>query len=124
MYLDISNARTDKKFRLKLQPNHHVGISILELIPNIDMVYDFPSDPMHLLFLGEVKKLVVSLWCHGKPRVKLSSQQQSIISKFLEEQRCNISCDFNRNPRSLSESKRWKATEFATEGHFYYIRSY
>lgn len=113
-YLDISNVRTDKKFRLKSQPNHHSGTSILELIQNIDMVYDFPSDPMHLLFLGEVKKLVVSLWCHGKPPAKLSSQQQSIISTFLEKQKCNIPCEFNRKPRSLSESKRWKATEFRT----------
>lgn len=71
-YLEIFNVRTDEKFRLKSQPDHHTG-SILELIPNLDMVYDFPSDPMHLLFLGDVKKIVVSLWCHGKPRVKLSS---------------------------------------------------
>jgi len=69
---------------------------------------------MHLLFLGEVKKIVVSLWCHGKPCAKLSSRQLSEISMLLEEQRCNISCDFNRKSRSLLDSKRWKATEYRT----------
>lgn len=79
------------------------------------MVSDFPSDPMHLLFLGEVKKIVL-LRCHGKSlsRAKLSSQQQSIISTFLEKQRYNIPCEFNRKPRSILESKRWKATEYRT----------
>ncbi|XP_011688765.1 PREDICTED: uncharacterized protein LOC105450548 [Wasmannia auropunctata] len=113
-YLEILNVRTDTKFRLKSQPDHHTGTSILEQIPNIDMIYDFPSDPMHLLFLGEVKKIVVSLWYHGKPRAKLSSQQLSVISTLLEEQRYNIPCDFNRKSRSLLESKRWKATEYRT----------
>jgi len=36
-YLDIFNARTDQKFKLKSQPDHHTGTSILELIPNIDI---------------------------------------------------------------------------------------
>lgn len=77
------------------------------------MVSDFPSDPMHLLFLGEVKKIVL-LWCHGKSlsRAKLSSQQQSIISTFLEKQRYNIPYEFNRKPRSILESKKWKAIEY------------
>lgn len=113
-YLDISNVRTNKKFRLKSQPDHHTGTSTLELIPIIDMIYNFPSDPMHLLFLGEVKKIIVFLWCHGKPRTKLSSQQKSVISMLLEEQKHNIPCDFNRKPRSLLENKRWKATKYRT----------
>ncbi|KAL6418178.1 hypothetical protein ACFW04_012295 [Cataglyphis niger] len=57
-YSEISNLRTDKKFRLKSQLNHHIGASILELIPNIDMVFDFPSDPMHLLF-GEKRPIIL-----------------------------------------------------------------
>ncbi|XP_020299059.1 uncharacterized protein LOC109863235 [Pseudomyrmex gracilis] len=113
-YVQICNVRTNKNFRLKSQPDHHTGTSVLELIPNLDMVYDFPSDPMHLLFLGEVKKIVVSLWCHGKPRAKLSLHQQSIISRLLEEQKYYILCDFNRKSRSLLESKKWKATEYRT----------
>jgi len=113
-YLTNCDSRTDHDFRLKLQQSHHVGTSNLESIPNINMVDDFPSDPMHLIFLGIVKKLVMSLWCFGKPGTKLSYQQVSVISKFLVDQKENIPCDFNRKPRSLFESKRWKATEFRT----------
>ncbi|XP_011880166.1 PREDICTED: uncharacterized protein LOC105568806 [Vollenhovia emeryi] len=82
-YLNSCQLRTDNDFRLKLQENHHTGTSILESIPNINMVNDFPSDPMHLIFLGVVKKLI-SLWCYGKPKTKLSFYQISEISKLLE----------------------------------------
>ena len=79
------------------------------------MISDFPSDPMHLIFLGIVNKIVVSLWCCGKPtKTKLFFRQMSEISKLLINQRENISFKFNRKSRSLFESKRWKATEFRT----------
>jgi len=76
--LTSCDSRTDHDFRLKLQQSHHVGTSNLESIPNINMVDDFPSDPMHLIFLGIVKKLVVSLWCFGKSGTKLSTRISSI----------------------------------------------
>lgn len=70
-YLKSFPLRTDDDFRQKLQRDHHTGTSILESIPNIDMVKGFPSDSMHLLFLGIVKKLIVKLWCFGTPRSKI-----------------------------------------------------
>lgn len=112
-YLNSCHLRTDNEFRLKLQETHHTGTSIIESIPNINMVNDFPSDPMHLIFLEIVKKLI-SLWCYGKPKTKLSFCQMSEISKLLENQKKNIPFEFNRKSRSLFESKRWKATEFRT----------
>lgn len=113
-YLNSFPLRTNNDFRLKLQPNHHTGTSILECIPNIDMVKDFPSDSMHLLYLGVVKKLIVKLWCFGTPRSKLSFNEMSKLSKLLEAQKANITCEINRKSRSLFECKRWKATEFRT----------
>jgi len=113
-YLNSFPLRTDSDFRLKLQINHHTGTSILESIPNIDMIKDFPSDPMHLLYLGVVKKLVVKLWSFGTPRSKLSFNEMSEISKMLEMQKINIPCEINRKTRTLFECKRWKATEFRT----------
>lgn len=112
-YLNSSHLRTDNDFRVKLQEEHHTGTSILESISNINMVKDFPSDPMHLIFLGIVKKLL-SLWCFGKPKTKLSFHQISEISKLLLHQRKNIPSEFNRKCRSLFECKRWKATEHRT----------
>ncbi|KYN04984.1 hypothetical protein ALC62_04129, partial [Cyphomyrmex costatus] len=113
-YLNSFPLRTNNDFRLKLQLGHHTGTSILESIPNIDMVKDFPSDPMHLLHLGIVKKLIVKLWCYGTPRSKLSFNQMSELSKLLEVQKDHIPCEINRKSRSLFECKRWKATEFRT----------
>ncbi|KYN27353.1 hypothetical protein ALC57_03261 [Trachymyrmex cornetzi] len=113
-YYSCSKCTVKDDFRLKLQEDHHTGTSILESIPNINMVTKCASLPMHLIFLGIVKKIVVSLWYCGKPKTKLSFRQMSIISKLLINQRENISSEFNRKSRSLFESKRWEATEFRT----------
>lgn len=74
------------------------------------MISDFPVEPMHLIDLG-VTKTLVSIWCTGKPSIKLSYAQISQISHLLINQIKNISLEFNRKPRS-EESRRWKATEF------------
>ncbi|KAJ8958370.1 hypothetical protein NQ314_006431 [Rhamnusium bicolor] len=99
--------RTDFDFRSKLQ-EHHLGTSIIESISNLDIINSFS----HLLYLGVVKKLIVGLWCNGTPATKLSFKEISDISDTLVNQRKNLSSEFNRKPRPLSESKRWKATEF------------
>lgn len=104
--------RTDTDYRLKIQEEHHTGTSLLEQIPGIDMIKCFPLDCMHLVYLGVVKKLIVNLWCCGKPSVKLPSQDITNISFNLINQAKNMPVEFNRKPRSLSEAKRWKATEF------------
>ncbi|EFN64455.1 hypothetical protein EAG_07646, partial [Camponotus floridanus] len=104
--------RTDTDFRLKVQEDHHKGTSLLEQIPGLDMIKSFPLDYMHLICLGVVKKLVVNLWCFGKPSVKLSYRDIANISSNLINQAKNIPIEFNRKPRSLLEAKRWKATEF------------
>ncbi|KYN30150.1 hypothetical protein ALC57_00391 [Trachymyrmex cornetzi] len=54
------------------------------------MVKDFPSDPMHLLYLGIVKALVVNMWCYGKPRCKLSSSQILEVLASLAKQKCCV----------------------------------
>lgn len=111
---DVNNLslRNDSDYRLKSHEEHHTGTSILETIPGIDMISDFPLDYMHLICLGVVKKLIVSLWIEGKPTTKLSSHQISIISTFLSKHSSQIPAEFNRKSRSLIEVKRWKATEF------------
>lgn len=103
--------RSDLDFRSKIQPEHHTGTSILEEIPNLDMIRCFPLDYMHLICLGVVKKLI-SFWCAGKPENKLSYSNILEISDLLDKQIKNIPSEFNRKPRPLAEFKRWKATEF------------
>lgn len=104
--------RNDFNFRSKAQEEHHTGTSILEMLPDIDMIQDFPVEYMHLICLGVVKKLIVSLWIEGKPKSKLSFQQLSQISSSLLKCSSHIPAEFNRKPRSINDSKRWKATEF------------
>lgn len=103
--------RTDTDFRLKIQPDHHLGTSILEHLPDFDIINDFVVDPMHLIYLGVVKK-IINLWVTGKPSSKLSAIQINTISDKLLFLKRQICCEFNRKPRPLSEYKRWKATEF------------
>ncbi|CAG9763612.1 unnamed protein product [Ceutorhynchus assimilis] len=87
--------RSDEDFLLLRHEEHHTGTSILTNLPNFGLVSSFPLDPMHLIFLGVMKKLLVALWCEGKPPYKLSSRNLSVMK-----------------PRGLNEVKRWKATEF------------
>lgn len=58
--------RTDENFRNRTQPEHHSEeeSSPLEELP-IDMIKCFPtSDPLHLLELGIMKKLLF-IWIYG-----------------------------------------------------------
>lgn len=103
--------RTDEHFRNKIQEEHHTGTSILESIPGLDMIKSFALDPMHLLYLGVMKRLLENLWVNGKPPNKLSLRQINSISEFLLMQKANIPFEFSRKPRSLNKCKRWKATE-------------
>ncbi|CAG9763555.1 unnamed protein product [Ceutorhynchus assimilis] len=105
--------RTDEQFRNKVNEDHHTGTSILESIPGLDMIKSFALDPMHLLYLGVMKRLLVNLWVNGKPPIKLSFRQINAITESLVLQRTNIPSEFSRKPRSLNESKRWKATEYS-----------
>lgn len=58
--------RTDHSFRGQTQPLHHRGVSNLQELA-INMIKSFPIDPMHLLDLGVMKKLLVA-WAFGKYR--------------------------------------------------------
>ncbi|XP_076684082.1 uncharacterized protein LOC143377055, partial [Andrena cerasifolii] len=105
------SLRTDVDFRSKTDPDHHSGTLIIEKIPGIHMINSFPLDYMHLICLGVVKKLV-SLWCCGKRRTKISQLSQNNISLTLINLSTSMPREFMRKPRSLDVLKRWKATEF------------
>jgi hypothetical protein len=42
--------------------SHHKYVSPLLDLINVDMVFDFPLDPMHLVFLGVVKRYLTILY--------------------------------------------------------------
>jgi len=55
--------RTHSDFLNRINDDYHVTSSttIITEIPNLDIIYNFPLDYMHLIYLGVMKKLIL-LW--------------------------------------------------------------
>jgi len=85
--------------------------SLADKLANWSASCDIPLDPMHLLYLGVVRRIVLS-WIRGSYCVRLSQSLCSQLSDILLNMRSYIPRDFCRRPRSLAEIDRWKATEF------------
>lgn len=52
--------RTHDDFNMQCDPDHHTGRTDLLDIPGINIIDDVPLDYMHLIYLGVVKKFLVS----------------------------------------------------------------
>lgn len=106
--------RTDEGFVNRTDEDHHLPnkISPLASLP-VGMVSQFPLDPMHLLYLGVTRRLLLT-WIRGcdKSPVKLPENIVTDLSKHMLLLGQYIPSEFCRRPRSLSEIDRWKATEF------------
>lgn len=106
--------RTDHSFREQINEEHHLQETSELLKLDINIVRQVPLDYQHLVCLGVVRKLV-NLWMKGKISVfRLPSAQVHAISKCLIELKPFFSKEFARKPRSLSQVKNWKATEYRT----------
>lgn len=90
------------------------GPSIVELLPDFDIIQGLVPDYMHSVLLGVARQLG-KLWFdsinHDKP-FYISCANQKLIDFALTAIRppCNIS----RTPRSISVRKFWKAHEWYT----------
>ena len=75
--------RTDESFREQEQVQHYTGLSILESLP-VDMVDSFCIDPIHLVYLRVMRKLLYC-WMHGRKtmKVRLAMQTMMEISNIL-----------------------------------------
>lgn len=82
---------------------------LLEL--NIDLVKQFVLDPMHLIYLGALRRLMLKYWLEGKRPSKLSKIQIATVDAHIKSTK-NPILDFGHSLRPISEMKRWKATEF------------
>ena len=111
-FLYKGNDRTDSSFREKLNLEHHKSDSIF-LSLDLDMIRQFPPEPMHCIDLGVTKRLLV-LWKEGPVPLKLSSNMINLISNYNECFKQNFPSNFNRKPRRLDELHMWKATEYRT----------
>jgi hypothetical protein len=105
-----SDLRSDDSFRDQMYPGHHNGVTSFCELP-IDMVKAFPVDYMHQCCLGVMRKLLLT-WLRGKREVRLSHAQICEINARLLAMKSFIPNIFSRQPHSLDEVDRWKATEF------------
>ena len=114
-YLDMDAVeRTDRNFREKTYPDHHVGISALGNLQVIDMVKMFCLDFMYIGCLGIMKKLL-DIWLglsSGVTRGRLSDEKKEILDFMLQAINKQVPCDFQRKTDSVDHVSLWKATEF------------
>jgi hypothetical protein len=109
--------RTNENFRENMHPeHHHVVRSIIENLLYFDMVFHVPLDPMHLVDLGIMRRILSFLFPNKQrrntPGVTLQPHIVRNIDEFVISLRKFISrIDFARQPRSIKELPRWKATE-------------
>jgi len=109
--------RTHSDFLNRINDDYHVTSSttIITEIPNLDIIYNFPLDYMHLICLGVMKKLIL-LWLgiikKAPLSIRLNSKKVETISNYLLLFKPSITSDFTRSPRGLNEVLRWKATEY------------
>lgn len=104
-----SPLRTDDSFGRMVNPGHHKSVSPLPKL-NIGLVSTFPSDYMHLICLGVTRRLLTA-WRDRSCAQRLPLRYLDQFSSRLLEAQKYWPSEFNRQPRSLSEVERWKATE-------------
>ena len=76
----------------------------------IDVINLFPLDYMHLVCLGAVRRILN--YMKKGPGGKISANQINEISSLLLSLNGYMPSEFSRQPRSLKDLDRWKATEF------------
>ncbi|CAN7939445.1 unnamed protein product [Ixodes hexagonus] len=105
-------TRNDHSFRTQQDSSHHLGESPF-LSADIDMVLGFPTEYMHLVCLGVVRKLLQT-WVNRSGPHRLGPHQRASLTTALEQAADCFPSDFQRKPRGVHELERWKATEFRT----------
>jgi len=108
--VNVSSRRSDSSFKNREQEEHHTGRSSLEDL-KVGMVTNFPLDPMHLVYLGVTRKLLLA-WIKGPLKVRLRSRDILTVSERMVQLRSHIPAEFSRKPRALKDILHFKATEY------------
>lgn len=105
-----SELRNDESFSSRRNAEYYTGDSPFEKI-GLDMITQFPMDPMHFRDIG-MGKIFIRLLLNGTSKIKkLKAEDVDEFSKSLISLGSMIPCEFARKPRGIDEIKRWKATE-------------
>ncbi|XP_049527324.1 LOW QUALITY PROTEIN: uncharacterized protein LOC125947055 [Dermacentor silvarum] len=105
-------ARMNASFRSQENKHHHSGVSPF-LSLDVDMIAFFPSEYMHLVCLGVMRRLLRNWVCQGHSN-RLSRLYRNQLNESLREASKAFPTCFQRKPRGTEELDRWKATEFRT----------
>ena len=103
-------ARQNDIFRQCGYDDHQRGCESPLVNAGVDCVTSFVLDYMHLVCLGVVRRMLN--YIKKGPGAKISANQVGEISNLLVSFSGCMPSEFARQPRSLQELDRWKATEF------------
>lgn len=112
-YLNIRNQpRTNEQYRNCSDEDHHRGPSPLSRLP-IHLVSDVPFEVLHLVYLGNVKK-VINAHVTGRfpPCGKLNVRKLEILDSRMIHLKEYCPSEFNRQPREITKYSHFKGTEF------------
>ena len=74
----VAPLRTNESFRSRQQPaHHHIGRSFLEKLAGFDMVCGIAREPMHLLDIGAIKKMLLWMKAGKNSPARLKKSQVS-----------------------------------------------
>lgn len=102
--------RTDEEYHNMIDEDHHKGPSPLD--PVLGLVKQVPFEPMHLVYIGNIKK-ILHTHIHGKyGRLKLNKKKLDILDSRMITLQLHCPTEFNRRPNKLSMLHYFKATEY------------
>ncbi|CAH0559238.1 unnamed protein product [Brassicogethes aeneus] len=110
----LSEARTDDDFLNFNDRNTDTYIKSKSplLTIGVNLVSQFVLDPMHLVHLGVMKRLL-TYWLDGRRPYKFSRNSIIHMNTIINSDiRGYVTSDFVRKLRSFAYMKRWKATEY------------
>ncbi|CAJ1074006.1 uncharacterized protein LOC128029257 [Xyrichtys novacula] len=103
--------RTDERFKTVRYTCHQKKKTTPLIKTGVGCVSQFVLDYMHVVCLGAVKRLLTFL-IKGPVECKLPRSSVEELSSRLMALRGKMPSEFARQPRSLVDLDRWKATEF------------
>ena len=103
--------RCEVDFHRNMYEDHQTNVSPLLKIDGFFCIKQFPLEYMHLVCLGVTKRMLI-FWRQGPRQCRFSNQQKEVLSANLTALNGKMPSEFSRQPRSLDELDRWKATEY------------
>ncbi|KAJ8668022.1 hypothetical protein QAD02_009685 [Eretmocerus hayati] len=116
VFLDLDcEERTSEGFRLFEDVSYHNGPSaLLALEPNVDLIYQFILDIMHLIYLGVVDRMLSFLMkgAPNSPVIRLSAQQKTELDRRTLMIRKDIPYEFKRKMQSTNNFEDYHAVDY------------